>query len=172
MTCSIKPGHAKKVAWRPADGNSSLSPATTGEIRGSPRKPRRMHTTMADAPAVNDQQVLAFLATAHKALSLREIAAAMGIRHSGRRALAKIIPRLERRGEIVQIRNGRFRLAEDRGSQKPSKDRPGSRDRAQRPTSEAVRSAQSSEAVRPAPSGHVNPSNVVEGRLVAHRDGY
>jgi exoribonuclease R len=131
-----------------------------------------MHMTMADATAVNDQQVLAFLATAHKALSLREIAAAMNIRHSGRRALAKIIPRLERRGEIVQIRNGRFRLAEDRGSQKPSKDRSGSQDRAQRPPSGATRSAPSSEAVRSAPSGHLSLSNLVEGRLVAHRDGY
>ncbi len=38
-----------------------------------------------------------------------------------------------------------------------------------------MRSAQSGEAVRPAQggqSGHVNLSNVIEGRLVAHRDGY
>ena len=75
-----------------------------------------MHTTMPDSSAVNDQQVLAFLAQAHKALSLREIAAAMGIRHAGRRALAKIILRLARRGEIVEIRNGRYKLAENRGS--------------------------------------------------------
>ena len=78
---------------------------------------------MADSPAVNDHQVLAFLAQAHKALSLREIAAAMGIRHSGRRALAKIIPRLARRGEIVEIRNGRYKLAENRGAQPAKKDK-------------------------------------------------
>jgi ribonuclease R len=115
---------------------------------------------MPDSTAVNDQQVLAFLAQAHKALSLREIAAAMGIRHSGRRALAKIIPRLARRGEIVEIRNGRYKLAEDGGSHKPQKDR------AQRPSL----SAQNAPA--PKTSGAANLSNVIEGRLVAHRDGY
>jgi ribonuclease R len=138
---------------------------------------------MADAPAVNDQQVLAFLATAHKALSLREIAAAMGIRHSGRRALGKIIPRLARHGEIVEIRNGRYKLAGDHGSQqgKKEKDKSERSERAPRASSEAMRSthageavrpAQSSQAVRSAQSGHANLSNVIEGRLVAHRDGY
>jgi ribonuclease R len=129
-----------------------------------------MHTTMPDSPAVNDQQVLAFLAQAHKALSLREIAAAMGIRHAGRRALAKIIPRLARRGEIVEIRNGRYKLAENRGSQPDKKEkserpeRSGSADRARRGESPAP-------AARRSPD-QTNLSNVVEGRLVAHRDGY
>jgi exoribonuclease R len=138
---------------------------------------------MADAPAVNDQQVLAFLATAHKALSLREIAAAMGIRHSGRRALGKMIPRLARRGEIVEIRNGRYKLPGDRGPQqgKKEKDKSERPERAPRGPSEAMRSTQTGEATRSArpieatrstQSGHTNLSNVIEGRLVAHRDGY
>ena len=132
---------------------------------------------------MNDQQVLAFLATAHKALSLREIAAAMGIRHSGRRALGKIIPRLARHGEIVEIRNGRYKLPGDSGPQQSKKEKNKSErpERAPRASSEAMRSthageavrpAQSSQAVRSAQSGHANLSNVIEGRLVAHRDGY
>jgi ribonuclease R len=135
-----------------------------------------MHTTMADAPAVNDQQVLAFLAQAHKALSLREIAAAMGIRHSGRRALAKIIPRLARRGEIVEIRNGRYKLAEDRAAQQSKKekekstrpDRSGSRDRSH----PSAQPATAPGPVAPKASDQSPSSNLIEGRLVAHRDGY
>src|SRR5580704_1405215 len=135
-----------------------------------------MHTHMADAPAVNDQQVLAFLAQAHKALSLREIAAAMGIRHSGRRALAKIIPRLARRGEIVEIRNGRYKLTEDRAAQQAKRekdksdrpDRSGSRDRSQPSTQPGIAPAPAAPKV----SDLSHTSNVIEGRLVAHRDGY
>src|SRR5580704_15982786 len=127
-----------------------------------------MHTHMADAPAVNDQQVLAFLAQAHKALSLREIAAAMGIRHSGRRALAKIIPRLARRGEIVEIRNGRYKLAEDRAAQQSKKekekstrpDRSGSRDRSH----PSAQPATAPGPVAPKASDQSPSSNLIEGR--------
>jgi ribonuclease R len=139
---------------------------------------------MADAPAVNEQQVLAFMATAHKALSLREIAAAMGIRHAGRRALAKMIPRMKRRGEIVEIRNGRYKLAESGVAQPGKKDKSERADRGQRgekaaqgpaarkTSGETTLSAPSIEIMRSAQSGQGNPSNVIEGRLVAHRDGY
>ncbi|MGD0840674.1 MAG: RNB domain-containing ribonuclease [Candidatus Acidiferrales bacterium] len=139
---------------------------------------------MAEARAVNEQDVLAFMATAHKALSLREIAAAMGIRHAGRRALAKMIPRLKRRGEIVEIRNGRFKLAESGAAQQGKKDKSERGDRGQRgekaaqgpaarkSSGETTLSAPSIEIMRSAQSGQGNPSNVIEGRLVAHRDGY
>jgi len=139
---------------------------------------------MTEAPAVSEQGVLAFLATAHKALSLREIAAAMGIRHAGRRALGKIIPRLARRGEIVEIRNGRYKLAEERRAQDAKKDkslraehgqraeRTAQSPAARKTSGEKALSAPSIEIMRSAQSGHANPSNVIEGRLVAHRDGY
>ncbi|MGB6544824.1 MAG: VacB/RNase II family 3'-5' exoribonuclease, partial [Candidatus Acidiferrales bacterium] len=102
-------------------------------------------------------------------------AAAMGIRHSGRRALAKMIPGLKRRGEIVEIRNGRFKLAEDRDAQQSRKDKSQRPDRSQRGAPETNRSAHPGPA--PASSARKSPdqtnlSNVIEGRLVAHRDGY
>jgi ribonuclease R len=148
---------------------------------------------MAEARAVNEQDVLAFMSTAHKALSLREIAAAMGIRHAGRRALAKMIPRMKRRGEIVEIRNGRYKLAESGAAQLGKKDKSERGDRgkhsessrqgsgARKAGGETSRSPRpgdtklsppSIEIMRSAQSGQGNPSNVIEGRLVAHRDGY
>ena len=167
---------------RPAAQNDAACSNRRPETSGSSSKPRRMHGTMADSPAVNDQQVLAFLAHAHKALSLREIAAAMGIRHSGRRALAKIMPRLARRGEIVEIRNGRYRLAEgkeSRAADKDTKDRKNKSDQADRAArgaapAQAPSAAKTSEHgdLKVASANYVNRSDVVEGRLVAHRDGY
>jgi len=60
---------------------------------------------------LTDQDVLAHLASAREPASLREIARALGLRHEGRRALPKIVARLKRKGEVEEVRGGRFHLA-------------------------------------------------------------
>src|SRR5271169_6704873 len=74
----------------------------------------RMALSMAHTAEFTEKDVLERLARARKPFSLREIAAAMGIRRAGRHILAKMIPRLEKRGEIEEIRTGRYALAKGR----------------------------------------------------------
>jgi ribonuclease R len=94
-------------------------------------------------------------------MSLREIAGKLELRHHGRRALAKMIVRLRRRGEVEEVLHGRFVLVTGSGRR-----------------------------TQPTPAGGGKPATVVErprgappvapkseagllrGRLVAHQDGY
>ena len=107
---------------------------------------------------LTDQDVLTQLARAREPASLREIAHALELRHQGRRALAKIVARLRRKGEIEEVRNGRYRLAGQRPAAAPQKRR-----------SPGVPPAASRTTGKP----HETPDpNLLTGRLVAHRDGY
>jgi len=108
---------------------------------------------------VTRDQVIAHLGTLAKPASIREIAHGMGLKHKGRRYLPRVIQQLKRKGEIEEIHGGRYRVA----GQKPM---PGS--------VPAIR-----ERVSGKPSGDAAPrpqrardSNLVSGRIVAHRDGY
>src|SRR5579872_5293983 len=59
---------------------------------------------------VTESEVLAQLARSRGPQSLREIAAALDLRHSGRRALVKLARKMKKRGEIHEYPNGRVAL--------------------------------------------------------------
>jgi ribonuclease R len=103
----------------------------------------------AEADEVTAQDVLTHLARSRRPASLREIAHALGLRHRGRRALPKIIARLKRKGEVEEASSGRYRLA------------------GQRPAPAAAKLAASA-----GPRPLVADKNLLEGRIVTHRDGY
>jgi ribonuclease R len=97
-------------------------------------------------------------------MTLREIAAELGARHKGRRALAKITARLLHRGEIEEVSRGRITLpaaarrahgaAGSRGPRQAQTRREGPPKRS--PNAESARSE----------------AGLIRGRLVAHQDGY
>ena len=114
---------------------------------------------------VTEAEVVAHLARSRKPQSLREIAAALGLRHSGRRALVKLARKMKKHGEIHEYPNGRVGLPKEKQgthfAEAPQKSAPhqhGSGQR-QQPRAEA----------RPAVRAEANQ---LTGRLVAHRDGY
>jgi len=97
-------------------------------------------------------------------MTIREIASGLSLRHAGRRALAKIITRLKRRGRLRELPGGRFQLSDgERPAKEPRKERPGH-------TSNPA-SRQSNSAPELPATGKRDP-NLLTGRLVAHRDGY
>jgi ribonuclease R len=126
---------------------------------------------------VTEADVLAHLSRSRKPQSLREIAAALDLRHSGRRALVKLARKMKNRGEIHEYPNGRVALptekqaaqhgagpAPQRGPQPPANQQKGTRHSPE--TRHATQPRRESAAsVRP-------EVNQLTGRLVAHRDGY
>jgi len=118
---------------------------------------------------VTEAEVLAHLARSRRPQSLREIAAALGLRHSGRRALFKLARKMKKHGEIHEYPNGRVGLPKEKQggpyAQPPQKSAPyrhGSEPRSE---------------TRPQPRAESRPparpeANQLTGRLVAHRDGY
>jgi len=122
---------------------------------------------------VTETEVVAQLAKSRKPQSLREIAAALGLKHSGRRALVKLARKMKKRGEIHEYPNGRVGLPKEKQGaqyaeppQKGAAQRHGSEPRAE---AHAQHRTQSGAEARPA----VRPeANQLTGRLVAHRDGY
>jgi len=112
-------------------------------------------------PAVTEAEVLAHLARSRKPQSLREIAAALGLRDSGRRALVKVARKMKKRQEIHEYPNGRIALPKEKqGAHSAPQHREGS------PHSRAPEARIETRAsVRP-------EANQLTGRLVAHRDGY
>lgn len=110
----------------------------------------------ATQPEVTPAQVIAHLATISKPASIREIAHGLGLKHSGRRFLPRVIQQLKRKGEIEE-QGQRYRLAGQRPPKQPS----------------APRETVHAEAAVPArtPQRSQDP-NLVAGRIVAHRDGY
>jgi ribonuclease R len=132
-----------RFAFRPQTAYNS--PAM--QRRNEPREP------------VTEAEVLAHLSKSRRPQSLREIAAALGLRHSGRRALVKLAGKMKRRGEIHQYPNGRFSLpAEKRGAQGRERGA-GSHGPISHP--------RGGPPAAPRPDKHE-----FSGRLVAHRDGY
>jgi ribonuclease R len=104
---------------------------------------------------IDEAGLIAHLSSAGRPQSIREIAAALGLRHWGRRALPKLLARLKRSGDVDET-HGRFRLT----GQRPDRKSP-------------------TQAKTIAKTTRVNEEkhpprdvNVIAGRLVAHRDGY
>jgi ribonuclease R len=108
-------------------------------------------------PEVTQAQVIAHLATISKPASIREIAHALDLKHTGRRFLPRVIQQLKRKGEIDETGN-RYRLAGQRTSKQPT------------PVRESTHK-QPSATPKAAPQRSRDP-NLVAGRIVAHRDGY
>lgn len=101
---------------------------------------------------IDEAGLLAHLSTAARPQSIREIAAALKLRHWGRRSLPKLLARLKRSGDVDET-NGRFRLTSNRPDRKSSGHQP-----AATPHRDARTPRQD--------------ANSISGRLVAHRDGY
>src|SRR5215472_14865530 len=100
-----------------------------------------------------EAELLAYLARAQHAQSVREIASGMELRHWGRRALPKTLSKLKRRGDVEEM-HGRFRLSGRKQERKTAG--PPTAARSREPESRAQR----------------HDVNLIAGRLVAHRDGY
>src|SRR5260370_28442683 len=63
---------------------------------------------------VTEADVLAQLSRSRKPQSLREIAAALDLRHSARRALGKLARKMKRRGDIYEYPNSKIRLPKNK----------------------------------------------------------
>jgi ribonuclease R len=122
---------------------------------------------------VTEAEVLAQLARSRGPQSLREIAAALRLRHSARRALIKLARKMKKRGEIHEYPNGRIGLPrEKQGDQSgaPPQKAPHSDARHQHHKNGPPRqNPKQREGAKPAVRPEVNQ---LTGRLVAHRDGY
>src|ERR1700693_1828667 len=118
---------------------------------------------------VTEAEVVAHLARSRGPQSLREIAAALGLRHSGRRALVKLARKMKKHGEIHEYPNGRVGLPKEKQgaqyAQPPKKNSPQRHGSEPRPEPRPQPRADSRPAVRA-------EANQLTGRLVAHRDGY
>src|SRR5712691_6987071 len=111
-------------------------------------------------PPVTEADVLAHLSRSRKPQSLREIAAALGLRHSARRALVKLARKMKKRGDIHEYPNGRLALPKEKQGTEYAPPQKGT------PHRHGVQpQGKSATVVRP-------EVNQLTGRLVAHRDGY
>ena len=111
---------------------------------------------------VTEADVLAHLSRSRRPQSLREIAAALDLRHSGRRALVKLARKMKKRGEIHEYPNRRIGLPKEKqGAEyaQPPRQKSAPHRHGFQPQ------AESRSPVRP-------EVNQLTGRLVAHRDGY
>ncbi len=120
---------------------------------------KRKFTHPKKVPSPSDigaDQVLAHLATLSRPASIREIAHGMELQHTGRRFLPRVIHQLRQRGEIEEVRGGRYRLAGQKTAARET----------------APAAAAERPAARTAAPAHSRDPNLISGRLVAHRDGY
>ncbi len=122
---------------------------------------------------VTEADVVAQLSRSRKPQSLREIAAALDLRHSARRALVKLARRMKKRGDIHEYPNGRIGLPKEKQSADRVAERSGER------SAEIVAPPRKGFAHRQGalPQGKSATAprpevNQLTGRLVAHRDGY
>jgi ribonuclease R len=117
---------------------------------------------------LSHQDVVAFLAEARGAKSLREMARELSLNHRQRKELKRIIGKLKHKKEIEEVQSGRFRLPGTRfgaaaGSQQSS--------RKPAPSTPAKNSQGRPGETGETPGRGTDP-NLVTGRLVAHRDGF
>ncbi len=130
---------------------------------------RRQHTIEekeARPPEVTSEQVTAYLATAQQPSTIRQIAHGMDLKHRGRRFLPRVIKQLKRRGDIEEIRGGRYRLAGQKNGPAPAVRR------AVAPPSTKTPTSSPSSEIAAQPLKRARDPNLIAGRIVAHRDGY
>src|SRR5947209_2820379 len=116
-----------------------------------------------DAPRepLTEADILAHLTKSRKPQSLREIAAALGLRHAARRAMTKLVRKMKRRGDIQEYPNGRVSLPKEKQAAAQSLQR-----QAVTPPRRDWQARNSAASTRPPAASQLT------GRLVAHRDGY
>jgi ribonuclease R len=122
---------------------------------------------------VTEAEVLAHLSRSRNPQSLREIAAALGLRHSGRRALVKLARKMKKHGEIHEYPNGRVALPTEKQAAQHGVE-PGVQ-RGPQPAAPQHKGASPRHAAQPRreSAAPLRPeANQLTGRLVAHRDGY
>src|SRR5438309_2523374 len=100
---------------------------------------------------LSEDDVLNVLGSVRGSASVREIASGLSLRHAGRRTLSSVLSRLKRQRLVEELKGGQYRLAGDR-SQRRDNAKPSAR--------------------TGAPKVATRDSNLLSGRLVAHRDGY
>jgi ribonuclease R len=110
---------------------------------------------------LTEADILAHLTKSRKPQSLREIAAALGLRHAARRALTKLVRKMTRRGEIQEYPNGRVSLPKEKQAAARSLPKQGVT-----PPRKGWRARNTASPGRPPAASQLT------GRLVAHRDGY
>jgi hypothetical protein len=76
--------------------------------------PRPEPHTNEPRPPATEAEVIAQLSRSRKPQSLREIAAALNLRHSARRALVKLARKMKKRGDIHEYPNGRIGLPKEK----------------------------------------------------------
>src|ERR1700688_4769922 len=103
--------------------------------------------------ACTEDDVLNYLGSTSAPASVRDIASALNLRHSGRRALSVILSRLKRRHMVEEVRGGQYRLAGTKAQPRGDK-------------------AKSDETPGVPPKAATRDPSLLVGRLVAHRDGY
>lgn len=122
---------------------------------------KRKHTQPPKEPhpgEVTREQLVEHLSTLSQPASIREIAHGMGLKHHGRRFLPRVIRQLKRRGDIEEIHGGRYRLCGAKHTPQPVQKIPTIAATANHPAAVAPKRAVD--------------TNLVSGRIVAHRDGY
>ena len=129
-------------------------------------------------PAVNPDEVVQYLATLSQPASIREIAHGMGLRHTGRRYLPRVLNKLVKRHQVEEVKGGRYRTAgaKQAKSEKTARTAQKTRER----TAAAVPATPSQqrelaaheESPRTQKPERGRDPNLISGRLIAHRDGY
>jgi ribonuclease R len=114
---------------------------------------------------VTEADVLAQLSRSRKPQSLREIAAALDLRHSARRALVKLARKMKNRGDIHEYPNGRIGLPKDKQGAEQGAQYAAPLQKGMQQRHAAQPHEKFATALRP-------EVNQLTGRLVAHRDGY
>jgi ribonuclease R len=116
---------------------------------------------------VTEEQVIAYLSSISQPESIRQIAHGMELQHHGRRFLPRIIQYLKSRGDVEEIRGGRYQLAESKQGARATTKRA-------KPAGDGQKGADV-EVIPAADTGTARRSadpNLIAGRIVAHRDGY
>jgi ribonuclease R len=110
---------------------------------------------MARDEAPSEDDVLGFLGGTRGPVSVREIAAGLNLRHTGRRALGSIISRLKRQRLVEEVHRGQYQVVGSRSEFRHA------------PPESASRATR-----KPAARLVSDDPNLLKGHLVAHRDGY
>jgi ribonuclease R len=124
----------------------------------------RPHTERPDE--ASDANVLAYLSGLSEPASVRRIAHGLGLKHRGRRYLPRVLQHLKRGGEIVEVREGCYRVAGKKPSAEASEKISGESDR------KRDQVPARSEPLHAPQAKRIADPNLIAGRLVAHRDGY
>src|SRR3979490_1111407 len=122
---------------------------------------------------VTEADVIAQLSRSRKPQSLREIAAALDLRHSARRALVKLARRMKKRGDIHEYPNGRIGLPKEKQGADRSAERSAERGaEIAAPPRKGLPQRHGAQPQGKPATGPRPEVNQLTGRLVAHRDGY